>query len=110
MVTMKANVIPTLDEMKAEFRKRHFYGKLCPGSTRGFRFQYSLSIFQGFVSCVSALPLILMERTSAVEAGMDVVLEGEKRTRLQESMYGGAKYQEAMQYNLKRFDEMHVLD
>jgi hypothetical protein len=73
-------------------------------------FFVKLPFVLGFVSCVSVLPLILMERQSEMGSGMDAVMNAETGAKIREITHGGAKYHEAMKYNLKCFDQIGVLD
>jgi hypothetical protein len=89
LLRLKATRIPSFEDIQEEVRKRYFYG---------------------FVCSVAEMPMILMERPSDEGSGLDTLLDENKSEKVRELAFSGAKYQEAMKHNLRRFDELGVLD
>jgi hypothetical protein len=61
------------------------------------------------IACVSVLPIVLMEKQSEKGSGMDAMMDDKSGEAIRDITYNGAKYQEAMKYNLMRFDELNIL-
>jgi hypothetical protein len=89
LLRLEATHVPSFEAIQEEFKRRHFYG---------------------FVASVAILPVILTERHAEQGSGMEALMDAEKSVKVREVAFSGQKYQEAMRYNLRRFDELGVLD
>lgn len=80
--------IPTFAEILDEIRSQEFYG---------------------LIAAIGVLPIVLMEK-QAESSGIDAMVDEEMSTKIRNIMYYGQKYQRAMKFILRRFDEIGVLD
>ena len=81
----KFNLVPTAVEIQEEILSRQF---------------------SSFVTSISVLPLILLEKTSE-DLNMDSIVASEE---LRKKMYFGKEYQKTMKNLLAKFDQLGVLD
>jgi hypothetical protein len=87
--TLSHSEVPTFEQINGEVQRKEFYG---------------------FIASFVALPVILMEKQSDKGSGIDAFMNEDSGNSIRDICYGGEKYQEAMKYNLKRFNELGVLD
>jgi Ecdysteroid kinase-like family len=107
LATLNYPEIPTLAQLETELLRKEFYGNF--KNFQDFPHNCIPSII-GFIACVSVMPLVLMEKQSETGSGMDAMLDDKTADSFREICFNGARYTEAMKYNLKRFEELNILN
>ncbi|XP_055588057.1 uncharacterized protein LOC129740411 isoform X2 [Uranotaenia lowii] len=89
MQTIGLENIPSLADVKRERKRMEFWS---------------------FVSIVSILPIVMMERTDTVEASFEAMVDEKVAEKARKIQYSGKLYQAIVKPMLKRFDQRGLLE
>lgn len=71
---------------------------------------FLLYLILGVFASVGMLPLILLDKEVAKESNIEAYQDKELAAKLRNQSYTSIKYQTALKFLLKRFDNLGVLD